>query len=196
MKDYIGSSNRAFNTYTEDPQAPQTPVVTSTGPAGFPANALTFSVGPFSDPQGNNTFGAMRWRIAEVTIGSQSPPPQGQGVVFISDGAQWKYFKGTTEPSATQGAWRKIDFDDTSWLQGRTAIGYGETFIITPLNDMRKGGSYAGYTTVYLRKTFDAASLAGIDKLVLEVKYECLSCRATVHCGRRQFYRESRLCGI
>jgi hypothetical protein len=183
MKDYVtfatnntrnwyGSSGPSMNSLADDTAIPNTPTINATCPPDYPSNALTFGVTAFNDPQGNNTFGAMRWRIAEVSAGSQVPPSQGGGGVFVTDGAQWKYFKGTKEPSATQGAWRQLSFDDSSWLQGQTAIGFGETFIITPLNDMRKGGSYPGYTTVYLRKTFDVSSLTGLGNLILEVKYD------------------------
>ncbi|MBN1507284.1 MAG: CotH kinase family protein, partial [Sedimentisphaerales bacterium] len=168
MKDYIASSNRAFNTYTEDPQAPQTPVVTATGPAGFPLNTLTFRTGPFADAQGAGTFAAMKWRIGEVMAGSQIVvPSQGSGLVLLPDGATWKYFKGLSDPSATQGAWRALSFNDAQWLTGKTAIGYGEDFLATTLNDMRNG-----YTTVYLRNTFEVASLTSFDKLILEVKLD------------------------
>jgi hypothetical protein len=167
MKDYIASSNRAFNTYTEDPQAPQTPVVTATCPNSFPANALTFETSPFSDPQGGGSFAAMKWRIAEVALGSQAAIPQDEGIVLISEGGEWKYFKGTKEPSPVRSEWRQIGFDDSDWLIGTTAMGYGETFIVTQLGDMR-----GGYTTVYLRKTFDVADLDTIKKLRLEAKYD------------------------
>ncbi|MFC1452883.1 DUF2341 domain-containing protein [Verrucomicrobiota bacterium] len=46
---------------------PDTPVVTSTSPSGFPANALTFETTPFSDPQGDHTFAAMKWRVGEIS---------------------------------------------------------------------------------------------------------------------------------
>jgi len=168
MKDYIASSNRAFNTYTEDLQVPNTPVVTATCPNSFPSNALTFEVQPFSDPQGNNTFAAMQWRIGEVTAGSQViVPPQGSGVLLLPDGDSWKYFKGLSEPSTTPGEWRELNFDDSQWLVGNTAIGYGETFIVTELPDMR-----GKYSTVYLRKTFEVASLTEFDKLILEAKVD------------------------
>ena len=67
MKDYVVSNNREFDTNTEDPAIPQTPIVTPTAPDGHPANALIFRTAPFSDPQGPSTFAAMEWRIAEVS---------------------------------------------------------------------------------------------------------------------------------
>ena len=68
MKDYVKPGTyRAFDTYFEDAAMPYTPTITSTGPVGYPINALTFETSPFSDPQGSGTFAAMKWRIAEVT---------------------------------------------------------------------------------------------------------------------------------
>lgn len=51
----------------KDAAIPNTPVISYTGPNGFPANALRFQCSAFSDPQGEGTFGAMRWRIVEVS---------------------------------------------------------------------------------------------------------------------------------
>lgn len=51
----------------EGAQIPDTPVITYTGTAGFPTDGLAFQSSAFSDPQGAGTFGAMEWRIAEVT---------------------------------------------------------------------------------------------------------------------------------
>ncbi len=171
MKDYIVSNNRAFDTYSEDPAAPLTPTVTPTAPEGYPANALTFRTTPFSAPQGAGTFAAMKWRIAEVRPGSQAIAPSGggdtSGYLFVPEGAQWRYFKGLSEPSATPGAWRQRGFNDSSWLVGTTPIGYGESFLATTLGDMR----YA-YTSIYLRKTFDATGLGGLDRLLLSLRYD------------------------
>ncbi|NQU21406.1 MAG: lamin tail domain-containing protein, partial [Candidatus Nealsonbacteria bacterium] len=46
---------------------PNTPTITSTAPASFPVDALSFQCSSFSDPQGNGTFAAMEWRIGEIT---------------------------------------------------------------------------------------------------------------------------------
>ena len=169
MKDYVVSSNREFDTYREDSDVPGTPVVAATGPADFPANALTFRTSAFADPQGAGTFAAMKWRLGEVAEGSQvvAPTDDTTGFTFVPDGAEWKYFKGQAEPSTATGAWRDVDFDDSGWLTGNTAVGFGEAFITTVLSDMR-----GNYSTVYLRKSFDAAGLSALDSLILEVKYD------------------------
>ena len=57
----------------DDDGIPATPSVSYTGVAGFPGNGLIFETSPFSDPGGS--FGAMRWRIAEIA--PHSPPLTG-----------------------------------------------------------------------------------------------------------------------
>jgi len=56
-----------------DAEIPARPVIRYTGPDGFPAGALTFSISPFSDPQGAQTFGAAQWRIAEIGATAERP---------------------------------------------------------------------------------------------------------------------------
>jgi hypothetical protein len=46
---------------------PATPTISYTGTAGYPTDGLSFSSTAFSDPQGAGTFGAMEWRVAELT---------------------------------------------------------------------------------------------------------------------------------
>ncbi len=167
MKDYVAERVPYLNTKTADTAIPNTPVVTSTGPQGFPANALTFRTSAFNDPQGSNTFAAIKWRMAEVAAGMQVPIVPDVSVVLVPDGASWRYFKGLSEPSATPGAWRGLNFDDSQWVVGNAPIGYGEAFVVTSLLDMQ-----SNYTTVYLRSSFDIASLNNLAKLILEVRYD------------------------
>jgi hypothetical protein len=169
MKNYVISSNRAFDTYYEDPSIPNTPVVTATCPSTYPINSLTFETSPFNDPQGGSTFASMKWRVAEVTPGSQVAPPD-EDITLISDGSEWKYFEGKQEASSPDTtAWRQFDFDDSSWQTGATPIGWGEpeTFLGTTLEDMR----YA-YTSFFIRKKFTIDNLSAIDNLVLEGMYD------------------------
>lgn len=46
---------------------PAKPTITYTGTAGYPVDALSFTSTAFSDPQGAGTFGAIQWRIGEIT---------------------------------------------------------------------------------------------------------------------------------
>jgi hypothetical protein len=167
MKDFVVERGSYMNSISDDSAIPHTPSVTATCPPDFPINCLTFEMSPFSDPQGSGTFAAMKWRIAEVNPGSQVTV-QKEGIVLIDEGAEWKYFKGTREPTLALGSpWRQVGFNDSSWLNGNTPIGYGESFIVTNLSDM-----IGGYSTVYLRKTFEVTDLDAIGKLLLEVKYD------------------------
>ena len=171
MIDYAASVKSSFNSYWEDPAIPSTPKIAFMGSPGYPINDLKFSVTPFSDPQGANTFAAMKWRIARVEEGSQIIDTGGNdGTTLIGEESTWRYFKGTKEPSGV-GEWRSVGFNDnpdsTEWLEGDAVIGYGESFINTNLGDMRNS-----YTTIYVRKTFTINDPAEIGALKLEVKYD------------------------
>ncbi len=170
MKDYVKTRGTYLDTKSADTAIPNTPTITATGPAGFPINALTFRTSAFSDPQGSGTFGALQWRIAEVTPGSTAPVQQttSGGVVLVPDSSTWKYFKGTKEPSTPQTAWRQLGFNDSTWLSGPAPIGYDPEIVMgTPLADMR-----GGYTSLYFRKTLNVTGISALTKLKLEVKYD------------------------
>jgi len=71
VKNYIGSqtnfiNGNSTNLSNEDATIPATPTISYTGGVGFPSNGLSFSSGNFSDPQGDGTFAAMKWRVGEV----------------------------------------------------------------------------------------------------------------------------------
>ena len=51
----------------EDPAIPDKPTISYTGLSGYPVNGLAFQSGDFSDPDGNSTFGKMRWRVAQIS---------------------------------------------------------------------------------------------------------------------------------
>lgn len=46
---------------------PDRPTIAYTGDTNFPINGLTFTCSAFSDPQGDSTFGALQWRVGEMT---------------------------------------------------------------------------------------------------------------------------------
>jgi hypothetical protein len=52
-------------TLLTDQQAPSTPTIAYSGPAGYPADALTFTASAYADPQGD-AFAGVQWRAAQV----------------------------------------------------------------------------------------------------------------------------------
>jgi hypothetical protein len=111
------------------------------------------------NPAFDNDLGG-NWRRS-VSSGVQS------GTTLISSNSTWSYFKGTSEASSPATAWRALDFNDTGWLLGAGALGYGESFIATPLNDMQNN-----YTTVFLRKKFVVTNAAAVGGLSLVAQYD------------------------
>ncbi len=113
---------------TADSAIPNAPAVAYTGTAGFPTNDQTFQASLFSDPQGSNTFAAIKWRVAEVEPNTPIAPPiepgQDSSTTLVGS-ADWRYFKGLEEPSSVAGAWRTLGFDDSDWPVGNAPIGYG-----------------------------------------------------------------------
>ncbi|UCD51399.1 MAG: lamin tail domain-containing protein [Phycisphaerales bacterium] len=150
-----------------DAAVPATPIVTSLAVEGFPVNTLTFQTSPFGDPQGANTFAAMKWRLAEVEPGAVVTAPRPEGTILLADQSRWKYFKGTQEPPTSPVDWRDTRFDDAAWLSGTTPIGYGETFIATNLGDMR-----GRYSTFYVRKEFNLTDPETLGRLRIEAMFD------------------------
>jgi hypothetical protein len=60
---YLDTLSAAGNDYVN---LPIRPYFTCLAPEGFPADALVFRANPFRDPQGTDTFAAMRWRVGET----------------------------------------------------------------------------------------------------------------------------------
>jgi spore coat protein CotH len=87
---------------------------------------------------------------------------------LVKLGDDWKYFKGESEPSGGTTAWTSLGFPDGTWLEGPTAIGYGEPGLATVLDDMR-----GSYVTVYARKVFQVvASPFLLGKVILKIDYD------------------------
>ncbi|UCG58347.1 MAG: lamin tail domain-containing protein, partial [Phycisphaerales bacterium] len=109
--------------------------------------------------------------LLDNDLGGSWRPSEPESVVppttLIQPGATWRYLKGTSEASSPRNAWRRINFDDSSWPVGRLYIGYGENFIVTELSDMR-----GGYTSVFLRKTFEVTDPSAVGNLSLEAIYD------------------------
>ena len=172
-RNWMGMGGDSMADIALDNAIPSTPEIEYVGQSGYASNDLVFEVSPFSDPQGNASFAAVKWRIAEVEpfsdpnaaggdSGSNSPT-----YTLLDQQQTWKYYKGQNAPSGSETLWRVPRYDDTQWLQGQTPIGYGEGFVETVLDDMRNN-----YSTVYLRKTFSVSTDFPIGSMTLEARFD------------------------
>ena len=170
---WVGSSNNLdtlANAEGDSTALPNTPTISYIGAAGYPVDDLRFETSAFSDPQGDQTFAAMRWRIAEYHL-NYTPPASTNtdpGTVVLARNAMWRYFKGTQEPSTPATAWRQSDFDDTIWMLGQTSIGFGDGDDKTDLS-LSTPRMLNNYGTVYLRNTFQVSNKDQLQSLTLHV---------------------------
>lgn len=68
MKSYVASRGKWIDSHLlADPNIPSTPSITPDCSPAFPIDDLRFHTSSFKDPQGSKTFGALEWRIAEVS---------------------------------------------------------------------------------------------------------------------------------
>ncbi len=162
---------KALTSVAADTSVPYTPSISYTGSAGYPTNDLKFQTSSFSDPQGSGTFAGMKWRIAEVRPFVKEPLPDLSSdssdptpVTLLASEADWKYFKGQSEPSSPIEDWRLEGFNDNDWDVGQTSIGYGDGDDNTILSDMKNS-----YYSVYLRNTFTVSDVSRLQDLTLHV---------------------------
>jgi hypothetical protein len=71
MKDYVVERSAFLDRRIADPLVPNQPVLTSTGPAGFPLNRIELSSSSYSGPA---TLAAMKWRVGEVRDAAPGVP--------------------------------------------------------------------------------------------------------------------------
>lgn len=88
----------------------------------------------------------------------------------ILPGSQWRYFKGTGEPTpGNLTAWTQTSFDDSGWLQGAGGFGYGTDCdpYGTVLSDMMNG-----YRSLYIRRKFNITDPNAVLQLNLTMDYD------------------------
>ena len=91
---------------------------------------------------------------------------------LIGSGEQWNIFRGTVEPSPLPKlAWTTPGFDDSGWETGKEGFGYGSGSesrdVVTVLDNMKDG-----YSTLYLRHTFDVENSELVSNLALDMDYD------------------------
>ncbi len=145
-----------------DPAIPETPTISYSGAAGFPQGGLAFTSSAFADPQGAGSFGAMEWRIAEIT------PVGGGTSTVLPAGSTWRYLDDGSDQGT---AWREVGFDDSAWATGATPAGYGGISAFpTFATEIDFGGvTNDRHITPYFRTTLEVADPERIDHLTVQI---------------------------
>lgn len=138
-----------------DPALPATPTITYSGLAGFPQDDLSFVSTAFSDPQGAGSFGAMEWRVAEVTL------PGGALRSVMPAGRVWSYLDNDVDQGT---AWKEVGFDDSSWPAGAAPMGFGSVDGLT-----FETTTASGIPTAYFRTTINVTDVDKIDHFIFRL---------------------------
>ncbi|MBI9070345.1 MAG: CotH kinase family protein [Melioribacteraceae bacterium] len=78
----------------------------------------------------------------------------------IDKGDSWKYFIGTTNPSAS---WNNITYNDVNWNTGTSGIGYGDNDDETVI---------ANTISLFMRKSFEISDVNNISKIIFNIDYD------------------------
>nr|MCS5626948.1 lamin tail domain-containing protein [Planctomycetota bacterium] len=97
---------------------------------------------------------------------------QAAETILVPVEAQWRYLRGLEEASSPDPAsWRLPDFDDSAWTLAPAAFGFGEDGLRTDLSELEPP-MRRNYTCIFLRKTFEVASLATLESYTLSSLYD------------------------
>ncbi|MEZ5302308.1 MAG: CotH kinase family protein [Verrucomicrobiales bacterium] len=162
-----------------DPFVPDRPALTYTGIANFPVNGIALQSSDFSDPNGNSTFAAMEYRLAEITP-YETPEPPPPNTVFLPAGSQWRFDdsgagQGNSDVVVGNGLdatnWKHPDFDDSSWGQGNGFLGYGDANGVNPTTTLSYGTDANNkITTYYFRGTVTVADKSPFESFLVRVQ--------------------------
>jgi hypothetical protein len=88
------------------------------------------------------------------------------GQITFNAGSSYRYLRGS-EAAALPGDWMTSSYIDTAWSQGVAPFRYGDGTGGTVLGDMQNG-----YSTLYLRTTFNAFSTDRIKDILFSINYD------------------------
>ncbi len=86
---------------------------------------------------------------------------------LVARGEQWRYFKGTEDPSGGDLGWTAVEFDDAGWLEGPSGFGYEDLDDATILTDMR-----GNYSSLFIRRKFTVVDAGAITSLTLRIDWD------------------------
>jgi hypothetical protein len=90
-----------------------------------------------------------------LLLGDASEPPPA-ATEDIAPRSTWRYWDGRSAPS-TGSTWATPSFDDAAWRTGAGPLGYGETYIATPLSYGADASTKP--VTAYFRRSFSVSTV-------------------------------------
>ncbi|MGJ8695615.1 MAG: lamin tail domain-containing protein [Verrucomicrobiaceae bacterium] len=144
-----------------DPAIPNKPTIAYSGVDGFPQDGVALTSSAFSDPQGAGTFGAMEWRLAEVSV------PDGGEEVIMPMASVWRYLDDGSDQGT---AWKEQGFNDSSWGQGLSPLGYGGVSGLDIETTVGYGGStFNRNATTYFRTQVTVEDPSKMEKFIFSL---------------------------
>lgn len=143
------------------------------------SGTLTFTPGQtskdlFLELPDTPSFGLLRVALsspgnAEIT-GSEAwyfdTPSGGPQIIIPRSTDGWKYDASRAEPA---GDWKTLSYDDGSWKDATTEIGFGEGDENTTLTPAEQGPSNDRTNAVYFRKVFPLTNAPAITELLVKL---------------------------
>ncbi len=112
-----------------------------------------------SSPVNAEITGSEAWYFDTVASG-------GETILIPRTTGGWRYDASRAEPSA---GWKGLPYDDSSWQQATTEVGFGESDENTTLTAAEQGPGDNRTTAVYFRKTFQLANAAAVTDLLVKL---------------------------
>ena len=104
------------------------------------------------------------WLAGCVALCMFAGPALSQESLLVEVGDVWRIFKGTVAPPVD---WTSPAFNDLSWTEGASGVGYADGDDATVLDDMEDG-----YVAFFARRTFTASGVGALSNLVLQIDYD------------------------
>lgn len=99
--------------------------------------------------------------------GQEPPPPSDEA--DIARGSVWRFWDGREAPAA-EDIWSNPEFNDATWKSGAGPLGYGESYIVTPVDH---GNDPANKPiTTYYRRWFTVDDPTVHTTLIAELMYD------------------------
>jgi len=189
LKNYINSrgSWMQSNLLTQNSSIPDTPVITYTGEAGFPSNALQFTSSAYSS---GTAFAAMEWRVSEIADPSTAnylagdpyiyeianPTESGELVTFNEDyippslaTSSGKTYRARVRHQDTSGRWSHWSAPSEFQVSAPDVTPYINALRITEVNYHPSPASSTEQATGWSDSDFEFIELQNIGALAIDL---------------------------